>query len=60
MRSIYVLSDYGVSLTILNNLYNGDISYLDVEFFDDMYLRRKENNKEKYRNYFKGYGSSKK
>ena len=42
MRSIYVLSDYGVSLTILNNLYNGDISYLDVEFFDDMYLREKK------------------
>lgn len=42
MRSIYVLSDYGVSLTILKKLYNENISYLDVEFFGDMYLKEKK------------------
>ena len=39
MRSIYVLSDYGVSLTILKSLYEKNISYLDVEFFGEMYLK---------------------
>lgn len=42
MRSIYVLSDYGVSLTILKKLYNENISYLDVEFFGDMYLKERK------------------
>jgi len=39
MRSIYVLSDYGVSITILKSLYEKSISYLDVEFFGEMYLK---------------------
>lgn len=42
MRSIYVLNDYGVSMTILKKLYEKNISYLDVEFFGEMYL--KDNN----------------
>ena len=38
MRSIYVLSDYGISMTILKNLFEKNISYIDIEFFGDMYL----------------------
>ena len=33
MRSIYVLSDYGVSTAIIKNLFDKGISYLDIEFF---------------------------
>lgn len=39
MRSIYVLNEYGVSMTILKKLFDLKISYLDLEVFKEQILK---------------------
>lgn len=39
MRSIYVLNEFGVSMTILKKLFDLKISYLDLEIFKEQILK---------------------
>ncbi len=41
MKSIFILNNYGISMTVLKKIYELGITYLDLEFFGESILKEK-------------------